>query len=167
MWHQNTQNRKSSFTWRLFTIRNSLWGEKQTWLEWPHLAGGCFWWSCFIRKPPVQNYLFWVVPRVLLLYKFDCSINYIRKQWRTSCKYLLNPHSASVSLNWHSWFWYFWTFSTIIAVSEKKKKKFDISRFIYSQPRFDCFLQSLSSSLIKCLQFQVFYTDFIKLYVIK
>ena len=35
-------------------------------------------------------------------------------------------------------------------------EKFDISRFIYSQPRFDCFLQSLSISLIKCLQFQIF-----------
>ena len=36
--------------------------------------------------------------------------------------------------------------------NEKINNKFDISKFIYSQ-RFDCFLQSLSSSLIKCLQF--------------
>ena len=86
----------------LFTIRNSLLGKKQTWLEWPHLARGCFWWSCFIIKSPVENYLFWVVPRVVLLFKFDCRINYIRKQWRAFCKYLLNPYSASVSLNWHS-----------------------------------------------------------------
>ena len=35
-------------------------------------------------------------------------------------------------------------------------EKFDISRFIYLQQRFDCFLQSLSSSLKKCLQFQIF-----------
>ena len=46
--------------------------------------------------------------------------------------------------------------------NEKINNKFDISRW-----RFDCFLQSLSSSLLKCLQFQIFYTDFNKLNVIK
>ena len=51
--------------------------------------------------------------------------------------------------------------------TEKINNKFDISRFIYSQRRFDCFLQLLSSSFIKSLQSQIFYTDFIKLYVIK
>ena len=44
--------------------------------------------------------------------------------------------------------------------------KFDISRFIYSKRRFHCFMESLSSSLLKCLQFQIFYTDFNRLYVI-
>ena len=34
--------------------------------------------------------------------------------------------------------------------------KFNISRFIYSQRNFGCFLQSLSISLIKCLKFHIF-----------
>ena len=51
--------------------------------------------------------------------------------------------------------------------NKKINNEFDISRLIYLEQLFDCFLQSLSSSLIKCLQFQIFYTDFIKLYVIK
>ena len=51
--------------------------------------------------------------------------------------------------------------------NEKINNEFDISTLIYLEQAFDCFLQSLSSSLIKCLQFQIFYTDFIKLYVMK
>ena len=51
--------------------------------------------------------------------------------------------------------------------NEKINDKFDISRFIYSKRRFDCFLQSLSSCHLKCLQFRIFYIDFNKLYVIK
>ena len=47
---------------------------------------------------------------------------------------------------------------------EKINNKFDISRLIYLERRFDCLLPSLSSSLIKCLQFQIFYTDFNKYY---
>ena len=52
-------------------------------------------------------------------------------------------------------------------IANEKINKFDMSRLIYSQRRFDCFFQSLSSSLIKCLQFQIFYKGFNKLYVIK
>ena len=29
-------------------------------------------WRCFIRQPPVQDNQFWVVPRVAVLYRFDC-----------------------------------------------------------------------------------------------
>ena len=43
-----------------------------------------------------------------------------------------------------------------LPLSSQKLLVLDITRFIYSQQRFDCFLQSLSSSLIKCLQFQIF-----------
>ena len=47
--------------------------------------------------------------------------------------------------------------------NEKNNDKFDIS----NNNNFDCFLQSLSNSLLKCLQFQIFYTDFNKLNVMK
>ena len=30
-------------------------------------------WRCFIRRPPVQDDHFWVVPRVVVLYRFDCN----------------------------------------------------------------------------------------------
>ena len=45
--------------------------------------------------------------------------------------------------------------------NEKISNKFNISSFIYSQQRFRL-LQSLSSSLIKCLQFQVFFMQILK-----
>ena len=48
--------------------------------------------------------------------------------------------------------------------NKKINNEFDMSRLIYLEQLFDCFLQSLSSSLIKCLQFQNFYTDFNKYY---
>ena len=54
--------------------------------------------------------------------------------------------------------------SGFVINNEKINNNFDISGFIYSQRRFDGFLQSLSSSLIKCLQFQIFYTDFNEYY---
>ena len=40
--------------------------------------------------------------------------------------------------------------------NENINNKFDISRLIWLERSFGCFLQSLSSSLIKCLQFQIF-----------
>ena len=49
---------------------------------------------------------------------------------------------------------YFARFAKPATKSYTGNEKCDISRFIYSQRRFDCFLQSLSSSLIKSLQFQ-------------
>ena len=32
-------------------------------------------WRCFTRQPPAQGDYFWVVPRVVVLYKFDCISN--------------------------------------------------------------------------------------------
>ena len=39
--------------------------------EWPHLISDCL--RSFVRKPPVQDNHFWVVPRVVVLYKFNCK----------------------------------------------------------------------------------------------
>ena len=63
--HQNAQNGKSLF-----------WGKKtKTCSEQTHLASGSFW-RYFIRRPPVQDDHFWVVPRVVVLNKFDCMLVY-------------------------------------------------------------------------------------------
>ena len=35
----------------------------------------------------------WSKPRVVILYKYDCRINYIKEQWRTPCKYLVSSYN--------------------------------------------------------------------------
>ena len=43
----------------------------------------------FIRRPPVQDDNFWVVPRVVVLYRFDCNNKKIKKNtWRYHYLYL-------------------------------------------------------------------------------
>ena len=43
----------------------------------------------FIRRPPVQDDNFWVLPRVVVLYRFDCNNNKIKKNtWRYHYLYL-------------------------------------------------------------------------------
>ena len=53
----------------LFTIRHSLWGGKPTWNN--HIWLVLVLWRSFIRWPPVQSNHFWVVPRVIVLYRLS------------------------------------------------------------------------------------------------
>ena len=40
-----------------------------------------------------MNIYRWSKPRVVILYKYDCKINYIKEQWRTPCKYLVSSYN--------------------------------------------------------------------------
>ena len=63
-WHQNT---KAFISYKTFTVKKKLKPGKndQIWLV-------VAWYRFFIRRPPFQDDHFWVVPRVVVLYRFDC-----------------------------------------------------------------------------------------------
>ena len=63
-WHQNT---KTFISYKTFTVGKKLKPAKndQIWLV-------VAWYRFFIRRPPFQDDHFWVVPRVVILYRFDC-----------------------------------------------------------------------------------------------
>ena len=42
-------------------------------------------WRCFIKQPPVQDDHFWVVPRVIVLYRFDFNSKTKLWQWNFDC----------------------------------------------------------------------------------
>ena len=65
-WHQNT---KTFISYKTFTVGKKLKPAKndQIWLV-------VAWYRFFIRRPPFQDDHFWLVPRVVVLYRFDCIL---------------------------------------------------------------------------------------------
>ena len=61
----------------LYSSKYYHWKKIKTCKERPYLISGRFMLQrCFIRLPPTQDDLFCMVPRMVVLYRFDCMIIY-------------------------------------------------------------------------------------------
>ena len=89
-WHKNMQNGKSLFMWR-----HSLWGKKNPKKPAKNENTGLvvILWSCFIRRPPVQEDHFWVFSRVVVLYRLDCI-----SELEYACGYLNTSQFYGISI---------------------------------------------------------------------
>ena len=74
-WHHNTWNCKSLFQ-RLFIVYKTFTvGIKTKNLPWMTRFGlWSFYTGVFIRRPTIQEDHFWLAPRVIVLYRFDCTL---------------------------------------------------------------------------------------------
>ena len=80
----------------IFTVRHLLCGKNQKPAQSDHIFLMVVLWRCFKRLSSVLDDHFWVVPRVFVLYRFDCNASFYKK-YEVPIKYLqwwVNTHCS-------------------------------------------------------------------------